>query len=383
MPTGVVDKSLSAPARVDRLRGRFCHERPGTVGVEEEVMVLDATTLDLCPVASDLVAQAGHDERFKTELPAAQLELVLAPSASAEELVARLRLARRDAVALARRSGAVLAGAGVHPFASSEGQLNGGPRYTAIAEEFAGVARRQLVFGLHVHVALDGPEEALAVYNAIREQLPALAALGANAPYYEGRDSGLATMRPKLSELLPRQGIPPELTSWDAVADMHEWGRSTGAVPETGQWWWEARLHPVHGTLEIRVCDTQATVAETAALTATVRALTALLAARHRAGELPDPAPTWRIAENRWSACRHGVDGRWFDVRTGAVRATRDHLHQVLDELMPFMKSFGSEAELSTARSLVDQPRPARFRALVDEHGLSGAMQRLADDFLS
>jgi carboxylate-amine ligase len=245
------------------------------------------------------------------------------------------------------------------------------------------VARRQLVFGLHVHVALDGPDEALAVYNAIREQLPALAALGANAPYYEGRDSGLATMRPKLSELLPRQGVPPELTSWDAVADMHEWGRSTGAVPEAGQWWWEARLHPVHGTLEIRVCDTQATVAETAALTATVRAMTALLAARHRAGELPDPAPTWRIAENRWSACRHGVDGRWFDVRTGAVRATRDHLHQVLDELMPFMKSFGSEAEFSTARRLVDQPRPARFRALVDEHGLAGAMQRLADDFLS
>jgi carboxylate-amine ligase len=385
MPTGVADlsrPSLSAPVRVDRLRELFRHERPGTVGIEEEVMVLDAATLDLSPSASDLVMQAGNDERFKTELPAAQLEIVLAPAASAEELVAQLRRARGAAAMLAARSGAVLAGAGVHPFASGAGQLNGGPRYTAIAEEFAGVARRQLVFGLHVHVALDGPDEALAVYNAIREHLPALAALGANAPYYEGQDTGLASVRPKLNELLPRQGIPPALASWDAVADMHAWGRATGAVPDAGQWWWEARLHPVHGTLEVRVCDTQATVADTAALTTTVRALAAMLAARHRAGDLPEPAPTWRIAENRWSACRHGVDGRWFDVRGGAVHATRDHLHRLLDELTPFMMSFGSEAELSTVRSLVDRPRAARFRALVAEHGPVAAMQCLADDFL-
>jgi carboxylate-amine ligase len=367
--------------REDRLREVFTHARPGTVGIEEELMLLDAETLDLRPEARAVVAHAGHDERFKTELPAAQLEIVLPPATSAAEITEHLRQARHDAAALARRSGALLAGGGVHPFAAADGRLNGGPRYTAIADEFAGVARRQLVFGLHVHVALDGPDETLAVYNAIREHLPALAALSANAPYYEGRDTGLASTRPKLNDLLPRQGIPPVLPSWGTVADMHEWGRATGAVPDTGQWWWEARLHPVHGTLEVRVCDTQATVADTVALTATIRALTALLAARHRGGDLPDPAPAWRIDENRWSACRHGVEGRWFDVRGGAVRATRDHLYELLDELAPFMVSFASEAVLADARDLVEHPRAARFRAAVREHGLPGAMARAADDF--
>jgi len=387
MPPGVVDLSQQQPpagaARVARLREAFHHARPGTIGVEEEVAVLDAATLDLSPVVPAMLARPGADARFKAELPAAQLEIVLPPVATPAELAARLRDARRDAAALAAGSGAVLAGVGVHPFAAADGQLNGGPRYRAIAEEFAGVARRQLVFGLHVHVALDGPDEALAVYNAIREHLPALAALAANAPYYEGRDTGLATTRPKLNELLPRQGIPPELPDWAAVAGMHDWGKATGAVPDAGQWWWEARLHPVHGTLEVRVCDTQATIAETTAIAATVQALAALLAARHRAGELPPPAPTWRIAENRWTACRHGVEGRWFGVRDGTVRATRDHLHHLLDELAPFLASAGAGAELATARDLVDRPRPARFRALVEEHGLPGAVRRLADAFLA
>jgi carboxylate-amine ligase len=342
-------------------------------------MPLDGETLDLRPDGPAVLSSGGGaDTRFTTELPAAQLEIVLPPQPTVDAVAAALLAARRDLAARAAATGAALAGCGVHPFASAVGVLNDGPRYTAIADEFAGVARRQLVFGLHVHVALDGPDTALAVYNAIREHLPALAALAAHAPYYEGADSGLASVRPKLNDLLPRQGIPPALPSWEAVAAMHQWGRDTGAVPDAGQWWWEARLHPVHGTLEVRVCDTQATVADTAALVAVVGGLVALLAARHHAGELPAPAPGWRIAENRWSACRHGVGGRWFDPRTGTVRAMADHLHALLDDLAPFAPA----DRLDAARDLVERPRATRLRMLVEEHGLGGAMRRMADDFV-
>jgi carboxylate-amine ligase len=369
--------ALSA-SRVDRLREAFAHAAPGTVGVEEEVMLLDADTLDLRPDGPAVLAAGGHDERFTTELPAAQLEIVLPPAASVDAAAEELLVARGELAARAAANGAVLAGGGVHPFAAPVGVLNGGPRYAAIADEFAGVARRQLVFGLHVHVALDGPDTALAVFNAVREHLPAFAALGANSPFYEGTDSGLASVRPKLNDLLPRQGVPPELPSWEAVAEMHEWGRTTGAVPDAGQWWWEVRLHPVHGTLEVRVCDTQATVADTTALVATVHGLVLLLAARHHAGDLPEPAPCWRIAENRWSACRHGVGGRWFDVRSGTARAMSDHLHALLDDLSPF----AAAAHVDAARDLIDHPRAERLRALVAEHGQHGAMRRMAGRFL-
>jgi carboxylate-amine ligase len=355
----------------------FAHDVPGTIGIEEEVMLLDGETLDLRPGAAAILASPGPDDRFTSELPAAQLEIVLPPLASVDAVAAALLRARRDLATRAAASGAALAGGGVHPFASPLGVLSGGPRYAAIAEEFAGVARRQLVFGLHVHVALADPDTALAVHDALREQLPALAALAAGAPYYEGADSGLASVRPKLNDLLPRQGIPPALGSWAALEAMHAWGRETGAVPEPTQWWWELRLHPVHGTLEVRVCDTQATVADTAALVATVSGLVALLAARHRAGELPPPAPTWRIAENRWSACRHGVGGRWFDVRGGPTVPMADHLHALLGEIAPFAPA----GRLDAARDLIEHPRAARFRALAAAHGPRGAMRRVAEAF--
>ena len=246
-----------------------------------------------------------------------------------------------------------LAGAGAHPFASGSGPLNPGPRYEAIGAEYAAVARRQLVFGLHVHVAVRGADRALAVYNALRSYLPQLAALAANAPFYEGADSGLASVRSRLSGLLPRQGVPPVLESFEAYADALRWC----GFDDPRQWWWELRLHPVFGTLEVRVPDTQTTVEETAAVATVIHDLVNRLAAT--AEPLP-VAESWRIDQNRWSACRHGIAGEMTDLVTGERRPTRE----LLDEL---------------GASPVD--RPARHRELAAEHGLRGLVAWMADRF--
>jgi carboxylate-amine ligase len=361
----------------DVLRTAFQHERPLTIGLEEELMLLDPETLDLMPCAPALLARLGGDARFKAELPAAQLEIIGRPAATVAEAAAGLIAARGD-LARAAEGVALPAGAGVHPFASGIGVVSPGARYEQILEEYGGVVRRQLVFGLHVHVALSGPDRALAVYNALREHLPALAALAGASPFYEGRDTGLASVRPKLSELLPRQGIPPAFVDWKAYAQALTWGREADAFADA-RWWWEARLHPVHGTIEIRVCDTQATVSETAVVAASVHALVATLAERHDAGDLPGPAETWRIAENRWSACRHGVTGTWTDVRTGTVTPMREHLHALLDELGPAAERLSCAADLAAARSRADHPAAERARA-AGPHALA---QSLADGFLA
>jgi carboxylate-amine ligase len=348
-----------------------------TIGLEEELMLLDPDTLDLAPCAPALLARLRGDARFKQELPAAQLEIVGPPVARVAEAAGALLDARRD-LAAAGAGLARPAGAGVHPFAAAEGELNGGERYDAIAAEYGGIARRQLVFGLHVHVAVAGADRALAVFNALREQLPALAALGAGSPYHDGRDTGLASIRPLLAGLLPRQGVPPAIPSWEALAETFAWGRESGAFPDAGQWWWEARLHPRLGTVEVRVPDAQATVADTAAIAAVVHALVARLAERHDAGDHLGAAPAWRIAENRWSACRHGVEGRWVDAATGAARPMRDHLHALLDQLAPAAAGLGCAAELDAARDLVERPRAQLARALARRDGPRGLAARLA-----
>jgi glutamate---cysteine ligase / carboxylate-amine ligase len=350
-------------------------DRPLTVGLEEELMLLDPGTHDLAPCAADVLARLGGDARFVAELPAAQLEVVMPPFATVGEGAAALATARAD-LARAADGLALPAGAGVHPFASGVGAVTPGARYEALLAQFGPVMRRQLVFGLHVHVALGGGDRVLAVYNALREHLPAVAALGAGAPFYEGQDTALASVRPKLCDLLPRQGVPPLLDSWEAFASALGWpDRPFGQA----QWWWEARPHPVHGTIEVRVADTQATVADTAALGAVVHALVGTLADRHDAGALPAPAPSWRIAENRWSACRHGVGGTWTDVRTAAQRPTAEHLRALLDELAPAAERLGCAAELAAARDLVERPRAERARA----HGARGMAADVTSRFLA
>jgi carboxylate-amine ligase len=379
-PASRAPKRMSSPPlpTAATLRAAFERSGPPTVGLEEELMVLDPATLDLVPRAAEVLGALDGDPRFKLELPAAQLEIVTPPAPDVASAATALADARRT-LSAALPGRARFAAAGVHPFAAPDGPLNEGGRYDAIAAEYGPVARRQLVFGLHVHVAVRGAERALAVHDALRSHLPELAALAANGPYHDARDSGLASVRPKISETLPRQGVPPALGSWEGLAAALRWGMRAGTLPEPAGWWWELRLHPVHGTVELRVPDAQATVADTAAVAAVAHALVVHLADRHEAGEVLPVHPTWRIEENRWSACRHGLAGTLADLDSGAPQPTRERLERLLDDLAPTAASLGCTAELEGARGLLHANGAERQRAA---GGPRAAAAWLAERFL-
>jgi carboxylate-amine ligase len=374
-----VPEPASAPLTADELRARFEHPEGTSIGVEEELMLLEPETLDLAPVARAALERVDGDSRFKLEMPAAQLEIVTPPCASVPD-AARALAEARETLAGALRDTVRLAGAGVHPFAAGRGKLNSEERYETMDREYGEVARRQLVFGLHVHVGVSGPERALAIYNALRGHLPELAALAANAPFYEGRDTGLDSVRPKLSGLLPRQGVPPAFESWSALADTLAWG-AAGRFPPR-QWWWELRLHPVHGTIEVRVPDTQRTVADTAAIAAVIHALVHRLGAAHDAGDALPADPSWKIDENRWSACRHGLRGSMADLRTGRLEPTRDRVERLLEDLAATARDVGCDGELTRARRLVQGNGADAQRAVASERGVPGMTAWLADGFV-
>jgi carboxylate-amine ligase len=365
------------------LRRTFDDATPLTVGIEEELMLLDAETLELAPRAPELLRALGGDPRFKLELPAAQLELLTPPSQTVADAARALRAARRDLAAAARALGLRVAGAGAHPFSAPLGELNAGERYDATRADYGIVAEAQLVFGLHVHVAVGGADATIAVHDALRARLPELAALAAAAPYYAGRDTGLASVRPEIAALLPRQGVPPVLGNIEAYAAELAWGAAAGSVTDARRWWWELRPHAAFGTLEVRVCDTQPDAAGAAALAAVVHALVAELAARHAGGELPPPAASWRITENRWSACRAGLMGEMADLAGGGRREpTAERVARLLDELAPAAARLGCAAELTSARGLLEAGgEAARQRALGADHGPFGLTAWLADRF--
>ena len=190
-PPTAAGKPMSSPPpapepaglRAEALRARFDAHEALTVGLEEEVFVLDAETHDLLPAASEVLAAVDGDPRFKRELPAAQVELVGAPAATVAAAAAELLAARRDLVAAAGPRFA-FAGAGRAPLRGTGGRAQPrAERYDHTRREFGPVARRQLVCGLHVHVAVPGADRAVAVYNGLRARLPELAALGANGAF--------------------------------------------------------------------------------------------------------------------------------------------------------------------------------------------------------
>ena len=359
------------------LRRRFDEVGGFTVGVEEEMWLLDPETLDLAPVAANVLASLASDRRFAPELPAAQLEIVTTPTASAADAVEQLARSRRD-LAAAADGLAVPAVCAVHPTASGLGALSAGSRYDAIRRRYGTVARRQLVASLQVHVAVGGADRSLAVYNGLRGYLPEIAALAANAPYYEGAETGVASVRPMICGLLPRQGVPPHLRSWEQLITELGWSVAAPSMEEFSQWWWELRPHPRYGTLEIRVPDAQTTLSEAAGVIAFVQALVAMLTERCDEGAHVDEIPTWRIQENRFSALRHGTDGNLADLSSGARRPTRERLLALVDEVEPTAMKLGSAALLRHTRDLIARNGAARQREACAASGIPGVPAWLA-----
>ena len=366
--------AISAEAR---FRAGFRAGEVDSVGIEEELILVDPVTFE-AQEACDWVLGQLPSGRFMPELRSAQLELTLPPSGSIAELVAGLAQARTQLVEALDGELRVIA-AGGHPTLARGSSPPDRPRYRAIARECAWAMRRGMPSGFHVHVAIGDADEALAVYNAARAYLPELAALAANSPFFEGADSGLASSRLKLTEDLPRAGIPPAFGSWRELAEFVSWGSCGGLFADMSYLWWDLRLRPEYGTLEFRIADTQTSLADSAGIAAICQALVAALRDHLHAGERPSVHPTHVIGENRWRALRDGLDAELVDADTGLVEVARDRLTRLLLELEPYAGRLGCGPELAQVWPLLAANGAERQRAVARERGLDGLLGYLAD----
>ena len=343
-------------------------------------MLLAPDSLALLPKAPEMLDRLGDDRRFKLELPASQIEITTV-SGRVEEVLADLLEARRLLVQRAEGL-ARPAAAGWHPFSPPLGDLNHLERYEPTIVEYGVVARLQLVCAFQVHVSVGDADRALSVYNAARSYLPLLAALAANAPFFAGRDTGLASVRPQIGDLLPRQGVPPRIDSWDRFAEILRWGYESESFPSAQTWWWELRMHPRFGTLEFRVPDGQTSLTGAAAIAAFAQALVAWLGSRHDDGERLPVASRWQIEENRWSACRYGVEGTMVELADGVRRTTRSLLRELIATLEPFATQLGSAGFLELARGLIEVNGALAQRRVASRGGAVAVARWLADRFL-
>jgi len=365
--TRVVDQQpdLGGPLQ----QARFSHPAPLSVGIEEELLLLDPVSFSPVDAGEAVLGRVGVDEQYRPELLRTMIELVTAPAATVAGAVRELADAR--ATLVDRLNGEIrLAALGTHPFATDAPAVTPTPRYLEIADELRGIPT-PLRCGLHVHVALADADQTVAVHNAVRSFLPELAALAASSPFFGGVDTGLASTRLKLSDRFPRSGIPPVFPSWRAFAEFVAWGSRGGVVRDPSYHWWDLRLNTLWGTLEFLVADVQPTVAATAAIAAVCQSLVGLALERIAAGEDVRLADSHRISENRWRALRDGVDGALVDLRTGFAQPTRRRLTELLDELETTAAALGCAAELAGARALVRVNGAIEQRAVAATRGIA------------
>jgi len=357
-----------------------------TVGAEEEFMLVHppgwALAQTVETVLPSLPPKLARDVQGETHGSA--LEIGSAPHRTVAEVEDELRSLRRQLTEVLEPMGLRAASAGTHPFAVwHDTVVSSGERYQAVYGSMRELARREPTFALHVHVGVPDPEDAIGLLNRMRAHIPLLLALSANSPFWQGRDSGLASARTPLFQAFPREGIPRVFNDYSDYVEAVDLLVRCGSIPEPTFLWWDVRPQPRFGTIEVRIMDAQTRVEQTAANTALVQSIARLeiesgyvTAKTIWAAEVLD--------ENRFLAARDGMDANLIDVDTETRVPAREMLEDLLRACEPHAEALGCADELARVRDLAGKTGADRQLELADgEDRLPGLVETLADAFVS
>ena len=347
------DEQRIAPDElIAQARAQFESATDFTVAVEEEFAILDPASLDLTNRFEDVQAAArgtAVEEHLVGELIASEVEVRTGKQSSFADVPGAIAERRAQLQSLVEPMGLLLGATGTHPWADWKAQrIIDTPHYRRNDELLRYVVWRNNTFGLHVHVAINGPDRAIAVMAGLRNFLPELLALSASSPFVEGVNSGLHSARTQIfTRFFPRCGVPDAFTSWDEYEAFVRFLYETGSITEHTQLWWSVRPHLAFPTVEIRICDGQPEVAEAQALAAFAAALTARVARAYDDGEPVVPLPHRYIEENFWRAIRWGLPGELIDFERGEAIPARQRLEELIEWTMPAAEEIGAAPYLS------------------------------------
>jgi len=366
LETAVEDVAGAAAAT----EGRFGSSAPFSIGVEEELFLVDPVTGEQINAGTAVIERlAGADGTVEREQHACQVELITGVCGTAAEAVRELRRLR----GLVAATGVGMLASGTHPAAAEgDAEITDKARYERI-RELLGDAIAEPVDALHVHVGMPDAETAIRAFNGLRRHLPLLQALGANSPFRHGRDTGLASAREVTMRGWPRSGVPRAMRDFDDFRDTSALLARAADVPDYTWFWWKLRPHPRLGTVEIRALDVQTSVEDAAALIALVHCL-----ARHAADEPPGAAadpPGELLDEGVFRAARYGVAARLPDA-DGRLRPVPQMLDELLDALAPTARELDCAEELDALRGLLAHGGGAGRQRSIHAIGGMGALLR-------
>ncbi|HLH15015.1 MAG TPA: YbdK family carboxylate-amine ligase [Solirubrobacteraceae bacterium] len=354
-----------------------------TIGIEEEIMLLDPISWSLAQAIDEVLPRLdpAFAARVHPETHAAAAELCTGVHRTVASATAELRELRASLQQTAEALELAVGSAGTHPFAIwRETTLSRGERYQMVYGSMRELAKREPTFALHVHVGVPRAQDAIEAVNRMRPHLPLLLALSANSPFWQGRDSGLASARTPVFQAFPRVGIPRRFASYEDYVSAVDLLIKLDAFPEPTFLWWDVRPQPGLGTVEVRIMDAQTQLPATAALVALVQCLVALELDRGHADERA--AAPEVLVENRFLAARDGISAELIDPVAGRRVPVRETVAALVAACAPYARELGCEAELQSVEALVHEPSDERQLRIARRPGrLPGLVATLAHEF--
>lgn len=348
---------------------RFNPSPQPTLGIELELQIVDADTMDHVPAATTLLTELGDPINIKHELFESTVEINTGICTTVSEAISDLQTAMDRLREQCEAHGWAIISAGTHPFADWRDQtVSPDPRYTQLVERIQLPARRLLIFGIHFHVGIDGAEKAIAVQNSLAAFVPHFLALSASSPFWQGEDSGMASSRAHIFEIMPTAGLPYRMANWSEFLGYMAALQSSRSIESIREVWTDIRPHPDFGTLELRICDGAPTLGEVASLAAFAQSLVVWLSRNYDRGvRIPMVSP-WIVRENKWRAARFGIDADIITADDGSLRPLLSSVRDRVEDLMPVAAELGCEKELLGLEKIAEVgPSYLRQRRVFDE----------------
>jgi glutamate---cysteine ligase / carboxylate-amine ligase len=331
-------------------------DRP-TLGAEIEVQIVDeAGALASDTAATKILAELGDDKWYKHELLECCIEVItdVCPTVGAVRRDLGDKLERL--IEVSEGLGYRIICTGTHPFSSWRDQtVSPDPRYHRLIENCQWTARRLLIFGVHTHVGVGSGEEAIAISNSLSTFIPHFLALSSSSPFWQGRDTGLASVRSKVFESLPTAGLPYQLDNWGEFQRFMRTLIGAGTIRSIREVWWDIRPHPGFGTLELRICDGTPTMEELCSLVALSQSLVVWLGDRYNSGLDLFQHQSWTIRENKWRAARYGLEAEIIRDEEGNLMSLRRSIGDLVERLEPVAEKLGCLDELMGINQMLER----------------------------
>jgi glutamate---cysteine ligase / carboxylate-amine ligase len=357
---------LSPEEQIIRARERFESATDFTTAVEEEFALLDPDSLDLVNRFEEVQAAArgtALEQHLVGELIASEVEIRTGRQETFGDVPAAMAERRSQLRELVEPMGLLLGATGTHPWADWKKQrIIDTPHYRRNDELLRYVVWRNNTFGLHVHVAVNGPDRAIAVLNGMRNFLPEILALSASSPFVENVNTGLHSARSQIfTRFFPRCGVPDAFASWGEYEQFVRFLYATGSIVEHTQIWWSVRPHLAFPTVEIRIADGQPELAEAQSLAAFVASLVARVARAYDEGQTVEPLPHRLIEENFWRAIRWGLPGELIDFARGESIPARQRVEELIEWIQPVADEIGAAPYLAVPERNAAERQIERF----------------------